>query len=155
MTTDRAVAALELAVKLLSAVENAEVYLPGDVPLPGTLTEIGDTLRGALSAIKQQPEEIGARDLYLRLRRELTASGTETALADRIGITRQSLSDVLTGRREAGPAILAYLRLKRIKRTHYEHAEPQPKPEPKPRSERRQRAWDMLPRIPENNSPRM
>jgi hypothetical protein len=155
MAPDRTTAALELALKLLSAVENAEAYLPGDVPLPGTLTEIGDTLRGALSAIKQQPDQIGGSDMYMRLRKELAAAGSETALADRIGIRRQSLSDVLTGRREAGPAVLEFLRLRRVTRTHYEHAEPQPKPAPKPRSERRQRAWDMLPRIPENNSPRM
>jgi hypothetical protein len=85
--------------------------------------------------------------MYMQLRRELTEAGSETALAAKIDIKRQSLSDVLSGRREAGPAVLDYLGLKRVTTTRYEASEPVPKPETKPRPERRQRAWDMLPRI--------
>lgn len=147
MTTDRTIQALETALQVLAAVENAEVFLPGDTAMPGTTQAIRDQLEGALSSLRQQPVQITGADLYVRLHREVQAAGSETALAAKVDIRRQSLSDVLSGRREAGPAILDYLGLKRVTTVRYEHAEPVPKPEPKPRSERRQRAWDMLPRI--------
>src|SRR5690606_23961368 len=127
---------------------------PGDTSVPRSLMDIRDTLEGALSSIRQQPQQIGSAALAIRLRQELTEAGSETALAAKIDIRRQSLADVLSGRREAGPAVLEYLRLRKITTIRYEHAEPQPKPEPKPRSERRQRAWDMKPRIQEGASAR-
>lgn len=146
MKNNRTTAALELALQLLTAVETGD-YLPVDSELPGTLISIRDSLEGALASIRQQPVQFDDAELYLRLRAEVAAAGSETALAKKIDIARQSLSDVLNSRREPGPKILDYLRVKRVKTVRYEHAEPVPKPEPKPRSERRQRAWDMQPRI--------
>lgn len=147
MTNDRTTQALETALQLLAAVESSDNFLPVDVEMPGTLLSIRDQLEGALSSIRQQPVQINGADMYVTLHRAVAAAGSETALAAKIGIKRQSLSDVLSGRREAGPAVLDFLRLRRVTTTRYEHAEPQPKLEPKPRSERRQRAWDGLPRI--------
>lgn len=147
MSSNRTTAALETALQLLAAVEQADVFLPGDVEIPASLQAIRDELEGALSSLKQQPTQITGADLYMRLRRELTAAGSETALAERIGIRRQSLSDVLSGRREAGPAILDFLKMRKVTTTRYEAAEARPVPEVKPRSERRQRAWDGLPRL--------
>src|SRR5690606_34628596 len=131
MNTNRTTAALELALQVLAAIEDAEVFLPGDPGMPSTTQDIRDQLEGPLSALKQQPIQITGADLYVRLHREVQAAGSETALAERIDIKRQSLSDVLTGRREPGPAILGYLGLKRVTTTQYEHAEPVPKTEPK------------------------
>lgn len=70
-------------------------------------------------------------------------AGSDAALARQIGITRQSLADVMSGRREPGPAVLSYLRLRKVAagRTLYTPVDDEVKPKA-PRSERRQRAWD-------------
>lgn len=51
--------------------------------------------------------------LLVLLRREVERAGSQNALAKEFGIGAAYLSDVLNGRREAGPAILAGLGLKR------------------------------------------
>lgn len=57
-------------------------------------------------------QELDAGEVRARLRRMKTATFTE--LAAEIGVSRQYLSDVLAGRREAGPAILHSLGLERV-----------------------------------------
>jgi hypothetical protein len=48
MTTDRTTSALELALQLLAAVEDAEVFLPGDTSMPRSLMDIRDQIEGTL-----------------------------------------------------------------------------------------------------------
>lgn len=48
-----------------------------------------------------------------RLHREAKAAGTITKLADRYGVSVQYLSEVIRGRKEAGPKILTALGLVR------------------------------------------
>lgn len=57
-------------------------------------------------------------DLIARLHRESNQLGSQAKLAQAIGITPSYLSDVLLGKREPGPKILAYLQL--AKKTIYE-----------------------------------
>lgn len=147
MMPDRTIEALELAMEVIRAIEDSDGVLVRDTPMPGTTMQIRAVLAAALASLKQQPVQMTQADLAKRMLAEVKEAGSETALAKRMGITRQSVSDVLSGRREAGPAILGYLHLRKITTVRFEHPMPEPKPEPKPRSERRQRAWDMLPRV--------
>ncbi|OAM75466.1 hypothetical protein A3840_14695 [Devosia elaeis] len=83
-------------------------------------------------------------EVHIRLRKAAAKAGSEAALARQIGITRQSLADVINSRREPGPTILTFLRLQKVAvgRTLYtplDDSEVGPKAA---RSERRQRAWD-------------
>jgi transcriptional regulator with XRE-family HTH domain len=48
-----------------------------------------------------------------RLKRCVTAAGSQRALADKIGVSAPYLSDVLNGNRNPGPKVLAYLGLER------------------------------------------
>lgn len=87
---------------------------------------------------------LDAIQVDIRLRKASKKAGGDAALAKAMGITRQSLADVLSGKRQPGPAVLSYLKLRKVAvgRTLYtpmEEHEIKPKP---PRSERRQRAWD-------------
>lgn len=61
-----------------------------------------------------------------------------------MGITRQSLADVLSGRREPGPAALTFLKLRKVAtgRTLYTPIDDGEIEVKVARSERRQRAWD-------------
>ncbi len=51
-------------------------------------------------------------EVLSRLRKAKKSAGTQQALADQMGVSQVYLSDVLNGRREPGPAILAFLNLK-------------------------------------------
>lgn len=118
MIIDRTATALELALKVLAAVEDADAFLPGDTELPGTTTEIRDQLTAALSAHRQRMPQFDALGLHRRLMEEVAAAGSESELARRMGITRQSLSDVLNDRLEPGPAVLGYLHMTKCKQMY-------------------------------------
>jgi DNA-binding phage protein len=97
---DRTLEALELALELVKCAEAADMFSPADdTPLPAKLRDIHDAIAGALSSLRQQPVQIGNAELAVRLHRAVRAAGSETALAAKMGIRRQSLSDVLSGRR--------------------------------------------------------
>lgn len=115
MFIDRTGTALELALKVLAAIEDADAFLPGDTEMPGTATEIRDTLTSALSAHRQRRPQFDALGLHRRLMQEVAAAGSESEPARRMGITRQSLSDVRNDRREPGPAVLGYLHMTKCK----------------------------------------
>lgn len=53
-------------------------------------------------------------ELLELLRREAEKGGSQKALAARLGITAQYLSDVLNGRREPGEAVLKPLGLRKV-----------------------------------------
>ena len=54
-----------------------------------------------------------AQEIYHRLMRDARKLGSQRALAARIGISPAYLSDVIRGRRNAGPAITKYLGIER------------------------------------------
>lgn len=118
MIIDRTATALELALQVLAAVEDADAFLPGDTALPGTTTEIRNTLTSALSAHRQRRPQFDALGLHRRLMEEVRAAGSESELARRMGISRQSLSDVLNDRRVPGPAVLGYLQMTKCKQMY-------------------------------------
>lgn len=111
MIIDRTATALELALKVLAAIEDADALLPGDTALPGGTTEIRDRLGAALSAHRHRRPQSDALGLHRRLMEEVATAGSESELVRRMGIIRQSLSDVLNDRREPGPAVLGYLHM--------------------------------------------
>jgi len=148
--SQQTIAALEAALDLLNFVHEAEVIIPGGDRLQPDSMALYDQLTAALNALRQQPQEYTAGDVFLRLIAAAKEAKSEAALAREIGCTKQHISDVMHGRKPVGPAVLGFLRLQRV-----EHpvrfiaidgfiAEPKPKP---PRSPRRQAAWDMLPRV--------
>lgn len=51
------------------------------------------------------------RDAVILLLRKRQGTRTQTELATDIGVSKQYFSDVVSGRREPGPAILRYLGL--------------------------------------------
>lgn len=51
-------------------------------------------------------------DVRAQLRKMVKELGTQRAVAEKLGIGRQYLSDVLSGKRDPGPAVLNALGLK-------------------------------------------
>ena len=111
MIIDHTTTALKLALKVLAAIEDADAFLPGATALPGTTWKIRDQLTAALSAHRQRRPQYDAFGLRRRMMEEVAGAGSERELARRMGITRQSLSDVLNDRRELGPAVLGCLKM--------------------------------------------
>lgn len=144
--TATATTALVLAQRMLdslaaSDIDNQGIEIDGQIH---TADEIRSVLRRGLESLRQGPLQIDAIEIHRRLLAASRKAGSDAALARAIGITRQSLADVLSGRREPGPAVLTYLGLRRVSngRTLYTPVEPDEVKPKAPRSERRQRAWD-------------
>ena len=144
--TTTAAKALELALHVVDMLEASDLDLEniyiGDQHYPPS--EMRAAIRRGLESLRQGPLMLDAIEIDKRLRAASVKAGSDAALASKIGITRQSLADVLSGKRQPGPAVLSYLKLRKVAtgRTLYtpvEDGEIKPKA---PRSERRQRAWD-------------
>lgn len=109
-----------------------------------TADEIRSVLRRGLESLRQGPLMLHALDVDRKLREASKKAGSDAALASAMGVTRQYLHDVMSGRKPPGPLVLAHLKLRVVSngRTLYTPVEPD---EIKPkalRSERQQRAWD-------------
>lgn len=144
--TATATKALELAAQVIDALTASDIGGPG-MKIEGkiyTAAEIRNVLRRGLESLRQGPAMLDAMEIHRRLSQASRKAGSDAALARQIGITRQSLADVLSGRREPGPAVLSYLHLRKVAagRTLYTPFEPDEVRSKAPRSERRQRAWD-------------
>lgn len=104
---------LEKAIALADAVTDADILSWG-TKFP---TDRPDRLRAefqaALATLRQQPVQVDGIGIMARLRAEAAAAGSVSALAVKIGIKRQSLDDVMSARRDAGPAILSYLKMRK------------------------------------------
>ncbi len=57
---------------------------------------------------------LSKNEVLALLRARAEKAGSQRALAERLGVTPAYLSDVLQGRREPGPKILAALGLRRV-----------------------------------------
>mgnify|MGYP001242953940 CR=1 FL=1 len=143
--TATATQALQLAQRMLdtlaaSDIDNEGIEIDGEIH---TADEIRGILRRGLESLRQGPLQIDAMELHCRLCSASRKAGSDAALARQIGITRQALADVMSGRREPGPAVLTYLRLRKVAtgRTLYTPVDDEVRPNA-PRSERRQAAWD-------------
>ncbi|GAB5430165.1 MAG: hypothetical protein Devi2KO_36240 [Devosia indica] len=143
--TATATTALVLAQRMLdslaaSDIDNQGIEIDGEIH---TADEIRSAIRRGLESLRQGPLMIDGMEVHIRLRNAVAKAGSEAALARQIGITRQSLADVMNSRREPGPAVLTFLRLRKVAtgRTLYTPVD-DGKVEVKARSERRQRAWD-------------
>ena len=53
-------------------------------------------------------------DAVSELRKRLDKAGTQTALAKELGISKPYLSDILKGKRDPGPKVLAQLGIRRV-----------------------------------------
>lgn len=145
MTTTAATALL-LAQQMLDALAASDIDSQG-IEINGQIhsaDEIRSVLRRGLESLRQGPLMLDAIAVDVRLRKASKAAGGDAALAKKMGITRQSLADVLTGKRSPGPAVLGYLKLRKVAvgRTLYTPLEDHEIKPKAPRSERRQRAWD-------------
>lgn len=144
--TATATRALQLAQHLIDALAASEIDGQG-IEIDGqihTADEIRSVLRRGLESLRQGPLQMDAIEVHRRLMAASRKAGSDAALARAMGITRQSLADVLSGRREPGPAVLTFLRLRKVAAgrtlfTPMDDGEVKPKAA---RSERRQRAWD-------------
>ncbi|KQN75032.1 helix-turn-helix transcriptional regulator [Devosia sp. Leaf64] len=56
---------------------------------------------------------------YLRLRDAVKSAGSEAAFAKKIGITRQSMSDIMNSRRPMPPSVLKAIGLREVKSRVY------------------------------------
>lgn len=143
--TATATKALRLAQHLIEFVAEADIDGQG-FDIDGEHYSAADLrhhmFRG-LESLRQSPLQIDAIEVHRRLMAASRKAGSDAALAREIGITRQALADVLSGRREPGPTILTFLRLRKVAagRTLYTAMDDELKPKAV-RSERRQRAWD-------------
>lgn len=142
--TATATRALRLAQQVIDAIAASDIDNQG-IEIDGEIhsaDEIRSVLRRGLESLRQGPLMIDGMEVHIRLRKAVAKAGSEAALARQMGITRQSLA-VMNSRREPGPAILTYLKLRRVSvgRTLYTPMDDEVKPKA-PRSERRQRAWD-------------
>lgn len=144
--------ALEIALKLVTALDEA-VILPGEIEVPD-LDEVRAEIEAALSSMRQQPEVLSGAEVYKRIRTTAEAAPSVAGVARAMGVTKQHLSDVIAGRKEPGPAVLRYMRLRKVIRGDvYVHSDVEPPAPPRPISERHQRARDMLPRLPKSVVP--
>ena len=144
--TATATKALELAQQVIDALTASDIGGPG-MQIEGkiyTAAEIRNVLRRGLESLRQGPLQIDAMEVHRRLLAASAKAGSDAALAKAIGIKRQSLADVMSGKRQPGPAVLTYLRLRKVAagRTLYTPMEEDEVKAKAPRSERRQRAWD-------------
>ncbi|ODT74483.1 MAG: hypothetical protein ABS76_36845 [Pelagibacterium sp. SCN 64-44] len=144
--TATATAALVLAQRMLDALAASDIDQQG-IEIDGqihTADEIRSVLRRGLESLRQGPLMLDALGVDARLRQASRKAGSDAALARQIGITRQALADVMSGRREPGPSILGYLKLRRVPagRTLYTPLDGDEVKAKAVRSERRQRAWD-------------
>ena len=144
--TATATRALQLAQRMLdtlaaSDIDNQGIEIDGEIH---TAAEIRSVIRRGLESLRQGPLMIDAIGVDTRLRQASRKAGSDAALARQIGITRQSLADVMSGRREPGPAVLAFLSLRKVAagRTLYTPVDDEELKPKAARSERRQRAWD-------------
>ncbi|MBJ3784502.1 helix-turn-helix domain-containing protein [Devosia sediminis] len=143
--TATATRALQLAQRMLdtiaaSDIDNQGIEIDGKIH---TADEIRSVLRRGLESLRQGPLMLDALGVDTRLRQASRKAGSDAALARAIGISRQALADVMSGKRQPGPAVLGYLRLRKVAtgRTLYTPMDDEVRPKA-PRSERRQRAWD-------------
>ncbi len=144
--TANATKALQAALHFVSHLEevasdDSGMLIGGEIM---TAAELRQQILRGLESLRQGPAMLDAIEIHRRLLGASRKAGSDAALARAMGITRQSLADVLSGRREPGPTILTFLRLQKVAagRTLYtplEDGEVKPKA---PRSERRQAAWD-------------
>lgn len=144
--TTTATKALELAQRMLDSLAASDIDEQG-IEIDGEIyaaDEVQGILRRGLESLKQGPLMLDSLEIHRRLLVASRKAGSDAALARAMGITRQSLADVMSGRREPGPAVLTYLRLQKVAtgRTHYTPVENDDLRPKAARSERRQRAWD-------------
>lgn len=153
--TDTAANALKTALQVLDllvlsdTVDDPDVGYNLQLLLPNAESTISaadlrsEILRG-LESLRQGPAMLDVLAVDKRLRAASVKAGSDAALAAAMGITRQSLADVMSGKRQPGPAVLGYLKLRKIAvgRTLYTPVEDHEVKPKAPRSERRQRAWD-------------
>lgn len=65
------------------------------------------------------PVRLSEAQVYLRLRAAIRTSGSEAAFARRIGISRQSLSDITNAKRAMSGRVLAAIGLREVKARTY------------------------------------
>ncbi|QYO78404.1 helix-turn-helix domain-containing protein [Devosia salina] len=145
--TATATIALQAALHFVSHFEevdpdDAGMLIGGEIM---TAAELRQQILRGLESLRQGPAMLDTLGVDTRLRAASRKAGSDAALARQIGITRQSLADVMSGRREPGPAVLSYLRLRKVSpgRTLCTPLDDEVRSKA-PRSERRQRAWDGL-----------
>lgn len=114
--TATATTALQAALHFVSYLEELDpndsgMLIGGDVMAAADLRQ--QILRG-LESLRQGPAMLDAMEIHRRLMAASAKAGSDAALASQIGITRQSLADVMSGRREPGPAVLSYLRPRKV-----------------------------------------
>ncbi|MBE7732143.1 hypothetical protein [Devosia faecipullorum] len=144
--TATATHALRLAQHLIEFVAEADIDSQG-FDLDGehySAADLRHHMFRALESLRQGPLQLDAIEVHRRLLAASAKAGSDAALARQIGITRQALADVMSGRREPGPAVLGYLGLRKVAvgRTLYTPLDDDQVKPKAPRSERRQRAWD-------------
>jgi hypothetical protein len=66
-----------------------------------------------------EPLRLNEAQTYMRLRDAVKAAGSEAAFAKRVGITRQSMSDIMNSRRPMSPAVLKMIGLREVKSRSY------------------------------------
>ena len=64
---------------------------------------------------------LSTKQMMAELKRLVDAEGGQMALADKWGITYQSISNCLTGQKLPSPGILKKLKLKPVKRINYRY----------------------------------
>lgn len=143
--TATATKALRLAQHLVEFVAEADIDNEG-FDIDGehySAADLRHHMFRALESLRQGPLQVDAMEVHRRLLAASAKAGSDAALARQIGISRQALADMMSGKRQPGPAVLTFLKLRKVSagRTLYSPVDDEVKAKA-PRSERRQRAWD-------------
>lgn len=88
----------------------------GDVP-PHVAQAIWDLDARAYG--RNEPVRYNESETYMKLRAGVKAAGSETAFARKAGITKQSMSDMLSGKRPMSPRVLKVIGLRRVETKVY------------------------------------
>jgi hypothetical protein len=114
--TATATKALRLAAQLVEFVAEADIDGKGFDLCDEhyNASDLRDEIRRGLDSLRQGPSQIHALQLHAKLTAAVDAAGSEAALARQLGVTRQYIHAVMSGRKPAGPMVLRHLGLRQV-----------------------------------------